>query len=1118
VKQLYLFLIATFLSITCAVGQRAQVEFGKNRMQFKNFNWRYYSTENFEIYFYDGGNEIARLGAEYLEEEFERITDILGYSSYYKTKIFLYNSISDLQQSNVGINEAGFDISGKTDFVRSQVEIAYPGTVDGYKKELKYNVAAMLINDMMYGGSLSDMFQSSYLLSLPDWFISGAASYVANGWDLEMDNYIRDLMQDKKLKKVTSFEDDEARLIGQSIWNFIAERYGESYISNILNLTRIVRNEEKSIAGTIGVSYKRFIADWNSFYTGQSDFVVQNYVFPDKENLVKNYNRDDYNFNKVKLSPEGNYLAYSRNVRGRYKVFVKNLNTGREKVLLRAGFKVINQEVDYNMPLLSWQSEGVLGIIYNKYGKNWIAAHTIGSGATVRKELSRINQITDFDIAKGSNLAVVSAERNGNNDLYLVSLKRNSIKRITNDLYDDINPSFIPETASIVFSSNRTTDSVFSQNKKISQISDVYNIFIYNIDSTKSTVHRVTNTLTKNFKPLAPNANEIYFLSEQQGVRNVFKYDLGNKLFFQVSNFGVNLENYDIPSSKDKLAFTAFYNNKSNIYLINGYDLDRNIFTTQTKRQQFINAKRVAERLLSNQKKRIESPDGGDEDETVDEEIEDRSVPERTSLLDQFDLDTTKYVDTQHYIFEETQPSKTGEQVEEKTDEKTTDSDGESDQYVDTDNYVFDTDVVKTTEEKTGSFLNKYRKLRKERDLVGPLDYKTRFTADNVVTTFVIDPLMGFGLNFQAQMNDLLEDHSFKGGIFVATDLRSSNFYGEYNYLKHLIDLKFRYDRKNVYRDFNQISAQKYIMNKFETTASLPLNVATRLSVTPFYSFTRYFELDPDGYIFQQGPPLTSTNHYLGVKTELVFDNTVSTGLNELQGTRGKIGFVHWEGMNNPQNNFSNIYLDIRNYQKIHREIVFATRLFYGRYWGPGQKTYLLGGMDNWLFNKTRNENTTNEEGVDELGFKQMQDNSDILFLEYVTSLRGFDYNTFNGSNTILFNAELRFPFIKYFYRGPISSNFLRNMLLIGFYDIGSAWTGSSPLATVNSINTEIIKPENNPFQAIIQNFRNPFLQSYGFGLRTVLLGYYMKFDLAYPIEDGIRKKPKFYATFGFDF
>ncbi len=1113
--RLSAFTVLLFLVGISVFAQRAEVEFGKNRMQFKNFNWRYYSTENFEIYFYDGGNEIARLGAEYLEKEFEKITDVIGYSSYYKTKIFLYNSVSDLQQSNVGINEIGFDISGQTDFIRSQVEIAYPGIMEDYKKELKEKVADMLINDMMYGGSLSDMFQSSYLLSLPDWFISGAAAYVARGWDTEMDNFIRDLMRDKKLKKIASFEGEEATLIGQSIWNFIAERYGESYISNILNLTRIVRNEEKSIAGTIGVSYKRFIAEWNSYYTSQTDFVDQNYILPGKETIFKTYNKTNFKFNKVKISPEGNYIAYSKNTRGRYKVIVKNLNNGKEKVLLRSGYKVINQQVDYSIPLLSWQSEGVLGIIYNRYGKNWISLHTIGAGVSVKKELSRINQIKDFDIALGSNLAVVSAERNGSNDLYLVSLKRNSIKRITNDLYDDIDPKFIPETSSIVFSSNRTTDTIYHKNQSINDITNVHNIFIYNIDSTKNKVFRVTNNLSKSINPISPNGYEIYFISDQQGINNIFKYNLKNNLYFQVSNFASDINEFDLTTDKSIFSFTTFKDRRSSIHLIKDYPIDQNIFTAQTKRQQFLNAKRVAKKLLDNRKKLMdkqlndEIQGAGEEDEEPFAAKEDEK-----SLLDQVEVDKDKFVDTNNYVFK--QPDEKPSESDQSSDQSSEKQPDETDEeYVNTDNYVFDTDVVKSQDE-SGSFLRKYRLLRKEQDLVGPLDYRTRFTADNIVTSFLFDPLMGFGLNFQAKMNDLLEDHSFDGGIFVSTNLRSSSFYGEYKYLKYLIDLSVRYDRKNIFREFSSISAQKYILNKFEGTASLPLNVSTRVSVTPFYAFSRYYELDPGGYIL--GPPLTSTNQYMGAKTELVFDNTITTGLNQIQGTRGKISFEHWESLEDFNKTFSNIYLDIRNYQKIHRELVFATRLFYGRYWGEGKKKYLLGGMDNWFLNKTKTENTTDEEGMDELGFRSLQDNSDVLFLQYVTSLRGFDYNSFNGSNAILFNAELRFPVIKYFYRGPITSNFFRNLQFIGFYDIGSAWTGSSPLATVNSINTEVIKPNGSPFQATIKNFRNPFLQSYGFGMRTVLLGFYSKFDLAYPIEDGLRKKARLFVTLGYDF
>ena len=77
----------------------------------------------------------------------------------------------------------------------------------------------------------------------------------------------------------------------------------------------------------------------------------------------------------------------------------------------------------------------------------------------------QFNIIKDFDIVKDGNLAVLSADRNGMNDLYLLSLKRNSIKRLTWDIYDDIHPRFVPGTSSIVFSSNRPTDSIRTNDK-----------------------------------------------------------------------------------------------------------------------------------------------------------------------------------------------------------------------------------------------------------------------------------------------------------------------------------------------------------------------------------------------------------------------------------------------------------------------------------------------------------------------------------------------------------------------------------------------------------------------------------------------------------------------------
>lgn len=1067
------------IAITLVEAQVTREQFGKNRLQYKLFDWRYLSSDNFDIYYYYGGEDIAKQGAEFLEDEFERITDILGYSPYTKTRIFLYNSSGDLMQSNVGVNENYYTVGGQTDFVKPQVEIAYPGQMTSFKDELVFKISQMLINDMMFGGSLSDMFQSSYLLTLPEWYINGAASYIAYGWSVKLDDFIRDYFDHEKPGKLNKYTGYEARMIGHSVWNFIAEKYGKSNIANILNLTRIIRNEEKSISNTLGLSFKNFIDEWLNYYRDVSISSLESFTDPSDENILFK-NRKDKVYNKLRFSPDGKHLAYSENHRGKYHVEIRDLETGKKTVAYRGGYKVINQEINYDLPLISWIDNENLAIISTKFGKNFIWFYNINSGNRFKKELTRLNNIRDFDISPSGNLAVLSADIEGQSDIFLMSLRRNSIKRITNDIFDDKNPQFIPGTSAVIFSSNRSNDSIrFRQKYDIENLNNIFNLYIYDIDTTRNILFKVTNTLSHNIRPIPASDTEFYYLSDQQGIFNIYKYDLNKKIYTQVSNFKTSIKEYDIGPNKEGLAATMLDDLSSHIFYYPDYNFNQSKFTPQTRRQEIISAKYVAQRL---QKRREMLKDSLNQARMMEEEqVKEDLLPPR------------------------------GE-GEENIEEEPADELKRSDEFIDTNNYVFDEENVKETR-KEESFLSQYRKFRREKEILGPFDYETLFSANNIVTSFVIDPLLGFGIQLETQMNDLLENHRFFGGVLATTDLRSGKLFSEYQYLKFTIDFNGRYDRTSLYRP-TESGSQKYTLNRFELGASLPLNVATRLSIKPFYSVTKYFELDP--LVLITPPPseeTVSSTHYGGLKTEFVFDNSTITGLNMIEGTRGKISYILHQGLSDTEKNFGNFFIDFRNYQKIHREFVFATRFYYGRFFGPNAQKYLLGGLDNWLFNKT-NISGPNDPLINE----PLTNNSDQLFMQYITPLRGFDYNTFNGTNALLANFELRLPIVRYFVRGPITSNFFRNLLFVGFYDIGSSWSGKSPFATENSVNTQLIKNPGSPFQARIQTFKNPWLSSYGFGLRTVLLGYYMKFDLAYPINDYNVGDPRFFVSLGYDF
>ncbi len=1034
-------------------------EFGKNRVQYKEFDWLFYSTDNFDVYYYAGGKEQAKLAINYLEDEFDRITDLLGYAPYAKTKIFIYNSVKDLQQSNIGMNDEVFTVGGQTNFVKLQTEIPFTGTVTEFKKELLLRISRMLINDMMFGGSLADMFQSSYLLTLPQWFVEGAARYVAEGWSVEMDDYIRDLLSNENVKKLNRLEGEEGEIAGQSVWNYIANKYGKSNISNVLNLTRIIRNEENSIASTLGVPFRQFMADWQAYYQIANNRIASSYVNPDNNNLLID-SRPSAKYHQVKISPDGTRVAYSENYRGKYTVFVKNINTGDKEALISGGYHVINQEVDYDLPLINWIDDENLAFIQAQYGSYQLTTYHIPTKEIQKKPLLRFDNIRDFSFNDNGRLAILSADVNGASDLYLISTTRNAIRRLTSDKWDDITPRFLPGRDVIIFSSNRKVDSVGYQMEDVEQVTDNFNLFLYDLDTTTTNYLRLTNTLAKDYYPNPQSYFETYYLSDQKGIFNLYKYSLFDSTFQQVSNFNSSIINYDIHFPTRNIAFTMLDEGQEKIFFYKNFDLNQRIFTPLTLRKEIEQARLLKERL-DNTKAETTPRD------TIknDDEVEEEQLPE-------------------------------GEE-----------------EFVDTDNYVFEDEIEDRTAENNFSFLSNYRKLEKTTSVSGPFPYDTRFSADNVVTSFVIDPLRGFGILLETSMNDMLENHKFYGGVMAISDLKSGDIFGEYQFLKYRVDFKVRYDRRVILQQTESI-LQKYQLNKFSVGASLPLTNSLRVDFTPHFAFTRF--LDLDFRTLSTTPPNIETDNsvsYIGSETEVVFDNSIVHGLNLYEGTRAKVGFKHFTSMNDNARSFNNFYIDARHYQKIHRELIFATRLFYGKFFGNYTPSYLIGGMDNWLFNSTESTGQ-NDPLRTETGF----DNSKLLFVEYVTNLRGFDYNKFNGTDALLFNAELRFPVFKYFLRGPISSNFFRNFQLVGFYDVGSAWTGASPFKEDNDVNTQFIQFPGSVFEATINNSKSPWLASYGAGLRTVLLGYYMKMDLAWPIEDYTVGSPRFHLTLGYDF
>ncbi|GAB3217478.1 biopolymer transporter Tol [Algoriphagus aestuariicola] len=1090
-RLLVLFLVLG--SATRAMAQFDQERFGKNRVQHKEIEWYFYSSNNFEVYYYDRGGPNAKMAIDYLEAEFDKLTQMIGYVAYTKPKLYIYNSPEEALQSNLNLNVQEYSEDGQTKFSRLIAEVSYKGRIDQFKEDVIAATTKIIVREMLYGASVADAFQANLVNDFPEWYIDGVALYLAKGWSREMDDFMRQYLKETSNPKILNLTGIEAGLVGQSIWNYIAEKYGRRYVSSILNLSRINRNEENSIANTIGINSRAFFEDWRNYYLKVNEPVYASFKNVDSESAIaKTSSRVDGAISDVKFSPDGLLLAYVLNNAGKHKVVVRDLSTGAEQTVFQGGASYDELTPNLYSPIIAWRDSANLAIASFKRGFTTLRLRSIDGTNQDKIFLRNITQILSLDFNESGRNMVLSAISNGKTDIYTLNV-RGQGKRLTNDIFDDLTPMFLNDSV-IVYSSNFTDlpDSVLTDAPDIKVLPNQYNLHRVDVLKDTTVFSRLTNSNSRNLRPRKVNSNTLLYMSDLSGITNLMRLSVGNQVSNQISAFDKSIEVFDVTSRMNKVAY-ALRSGKESYLFVEGYTgVDQ--FTPSTPRIQLAQAKDLnerlaARRLLEQRSNTIQPPVPTTPEQPQQVEAADTTTTNKTSSinLDRLRFESRKGINTENYTFDTVPQTQTA------------------------------TNADKPEMSRT-NLLEAFRKQSLQKRVSGPRRMEQQFFTNHINTRFVVDPLRGFGINLDGKMTDILDNHVFKGGIMAALDFNSGgDIWFEYEYLKSRLDFRARFDRKTVRIEQSDVSFQKYVLTQVETGVSYPLNINSRIYAAPLIAKSQYFNLNPDSLIYGQIPDQNRFDvNYVGGKVEFVYDRTEPMGLYSYTGIKGKVGFMHYQGLNHGERSFSNFYLDLRNYQKIHKNITLASKLYVGSFMGNNPQDYLVGGMDNWLFNEFYNPPSNrpepspvrNPDGVE---------NSNILFADFV-DLRGYDYDEIRGNKVITFTTELRIPLFSYLTRGNITSNFVRNFQLVGFYDIGSAWDEFAPWERVNDQNTEVINTEGSPFVIVLNNFNNPWLQSYGAGLRTVLLNYYVKFDMARPIRNYEKEDLKFYFTLGYNF
>ncbi|MEM1327250.1 MAG: hypothetical protein AAGI23_14910 [Bacteroidota bacterium] len=1145
-------LAAYYMASTQSVGD---VQFGKNRVQFHNNfeEWSQYESDNFITYWYGAGRSVGQSTVLLAEYDFKEIEELLDHRMNNKVELIVYTDITDLKQSNIGVEEAFQNVDGLAKIENNKAFIYFNGDHNHLRRQIRQGIAGVYLRSMAIGSNLQEMVQNAVLLDLPIWFEQGLISYAGENWNTDLDDQLRNVFLNKQYKEFEEFAEEQPVLAGHALWYYIEQQHGRSALSNLLYLVRINRNLPESFNYGLNTPFQRFKENWWTFYQSRYES-EQNKVTVKERTPIEFKNKRNIPISQITLSPSGQYLAFVTNEIGKVKVHLRDLFNDKTEVIFKTGFRNAFQATDRNYPILAWNPNNYeLAILYERQDLPRLVRHDVNTKKQTEDDLSiQLQRVYSMEYTDPQTL-LMSANSQGFSDLFLYYINSRQPQAITRDYYDDIDATFVQigDKRGVIWASNRP-DSLVERTKMDSlPPMQAMDLFYYDLEKKGNEAVQITHTpFASERQPIAFDTTYFSYLSDENGIYNryagyledyIHHYDQvieltdGNQIVMHIDSTLEKLDSsfidtiYTRPIIKQRAINHLLTNNITHIreqaqagrrnknaeLLLEGERY--NIYIDSLRPQRIVTrpffTQYRAEIAKRNYSMRI------DESVLPNFDVQFPGLEQATAETEDIAEEEVEYL-FQSEFQEETEVPEEVVVVEEPTEEETPEEVEEV--YIPS----FESSATDISQNITTSDTYRFNPGK-------IIPYRIKFLMENVETRMDNEQLFG-GLNtysgmpedfgfpppgmlFKTSFTDLLEDYDIVGGVRVPTSTNGTEYFLYIDDKKKRLDKRYAFYRRNLRFPNGQNFLGTNIGDRRRTEVQ---NILGQFSLSYPFDIYRSLRLkttlrvDVISDLVTQRQSLNTPPDYeqrIGAGLEYVFDNTLDVALNIKNGTRYKVYAetvkrfdlaLNGESSLDFRDGFMTILgFDFRHYQRLDKKSIIAVRAAGATSFGTERILFRIGGTDRWIIPQL---NQNIPQPVD----------ADFAYRVDMPNLRGFQLNIRNGSSFALLNNELRVPVFRYLMRSP--RPFFRNFQLVGFFDAGTAWSGPSPFTEESPLNTSTYT--NGPVTVKVNFFRDPIVFGYGAGARLMLFGYYVRVDRSWGVETRNVQSPRWFWSLGMDF
>jgi len=443
----------------------AQYYFGKNKVQYTDFDWHVMTTEHFNIYFYTQEKDLAEIAARSAEEAYFQLASRFNHEVYAKIPLIIYSNPNHFVQTNVTWSMLPENVAGFTEFIKGRVVVPFNGSYYDFDRVIRHEMVHVFtlskINRVQReSGRLNGVYP-------PLWFTEGIAECWSRDIDSEAEVIIRDMVINGNLPSIKQLWTVQGTYfmykLGESICNFIQDEYGADKLTRLFDNWTIGGSFENIVEYTLGDNFEQLSRKW-SYYLKKKYFPqISELDLPDMDATLLTHRQFAAKPVPVMLTDDdGNseqWVIYKANKVGYSAIYMMPAdgNADRTVTILKGersskyeSLHLLRSGMDqYDNHLLVFSSKSKERDVLYLY--DIIKRHVVH-----RYEFDELTSISSPRFSPDGQQVVFTGNGfNGYADLYVLDLMNGALTRLTRDIYDDLDPSFGADGRSILFSSDR---------------------------------------------------------------------------------------------------------------------------------------------------------------------------------------------------------------------------------------------------------------------------------------------------------------------------------------------------------------------------------------------------------------------------------------------------------------------------------------------------------------------------------------------------------------------------------------------------------------------------------------------------------------------------------------